>query len=159
MKFLISILAAVSLIVTGVPVIEVNAQDISNSPPGDYEFGTVSEGASYKTGLTHFTVTNHSAFAVKITISGIDMTGGGVTWTLSEDASTATNKYGLRAGREGEVEENDYLTVVPKSSANTLVSELATGTQRWGLQLLAPTSFSDGALKSGIVTLTATLPE
>jgi len=155
MKFIISILAAVSLIAVGVPVLKVSAQDISNTPI-NYNFGNVSKGASYKTGLTYFTITNDSPDSVNITISGDDMTGG-VTWTLSEDASTGTNIYGLRAGREGEVEGNDYITVVPKSSANLLVSGLpASENQTWGLQLLAPTSFTDGVAKEGTVTLTAT---
>ncbi|TRZ52030.1 MAG: hypothetical protein D4S01_03660 [Dehalococcoidia bacterium] len=133
--------------------------DISNDSAtgNNYAFGTVDAGSSTKTGLTYFTVTNNSAFNVNITISGSDMEGG-VTWTLSEDASTGTNIYGLRAGRAGEVEGNDYLTVVPKSSANPLVSDLAGegGTQQWGLQFLAPDTFTDGGSKSGTVTLTAT---
>ncbi len=129
---------------------------ILNSPI-TWNVGTVEQNFSYKTTLTYFTITNNSPYSVNITISGDDMTGTGVTWTLSEDASVGTNIYGLRAGLEGGVEGNDYVTVVPKSTANTLVSGLASlGTQRWGLQLLTPQIVTDGASKSGIVTLTAT---
>jgi len=49
--------------------------DISNLP-NNYGFGTVAEGSTTETGLTYFTITNNSAFAVNITISGTDMTGG-----------------------------------------------------------------------------------
>jgi len=154
MKFLISVLAAVSLIVIGVPVLKVNAQDISNSPD-NYPFGTLSEGSITETGLTHFTVTNNSASNVTITIGGSDMTSSGDTWTLSDDASVGPNTYGLRAGLEG---DGSYAIIVKKNGPyEPLVSNLASmDIQKWGLELLSPTSFSDGALKSGIVTLTAT---
>ncbi len=152
MKFVISFLAAVSLMVTGVPVLKVNAQDISNSP-SSHAFGTLSEGSTKDTGLTHFTVTNNSAFAVNISIGGTDMTGG-VTWELSDTATPGTNRYGLMAG----LETGSYDIIVKKTEPfNPLVSELAaSNTQRWGLQLFAPTSFTDGVVKEGTVTLTAT---
>ena len=153
MKFLISILAAVSLIVTGVPALRVNAQvDILNSH-GDYDFGTLSEGSTAETGLTYFTVTNNSTVEVKITISGTDMTGG-VTWELSDTATPDETKYGLKAG----LESGSYDIIVKKTEPfNDLVSVLpASQTQDWGLQFLAPTSFSDTTEKSGTVTLTAT---
>jgi len=122
--------------------------------PDNYPFGTVAESSTTETGLTHFTVTNNSAFAVNITISGTDMTGG-TTWTLSNDGSAGNMIYGLNAGLGG----GSYNVVVRRDPAyNTLVSGLAGGetTQQWGLQLLAPTTMSDGASKSGTVTLTAT---
>jgi len=128
--------------------------DISNAP-SFYNFGSVAEGATPASELTHFTVTNNSSFAVNITISGNDMTGGGFTWTLSDGAIPGPNTYGLMAGLEG----GGYTIIVRKNSPyNTLVSNLAAsgGTQRWGLQLYAPTTFSDGAAKTGTVTLTAT---
>jgi len=125
--------------------------DISNTPTS-YGFGTVAESSTTPTGLTHFTVTNNSAYAVNITISGTDMTGG-TTWTLSNDGSAGNMIYGLNAGLEG----GSYNVIVNTAGGNTLVSGLAGGggTQKWGLQLLAPTTMSDGASKSGTVTLTA----
>ncbi len=127
--------------------------DISNGP-GSHAFGTLGESDSYQTGFTHFTVTNNSANPVNITIGGSDMTGG-VTWTLSDDSTPGADIYGLRAGLEG---AGSYTIIVKRSGpSNTLVSNLASlGTQQWGLELLSPTSFSDGAQKSGTVTLTAT---
>jgi len=126
--------------------------DISNTP-NSYNFGTVAESSATETGLTHFTVTNNSAFDVNITISGTDMEGG-VTWVLSDTATPGINIYGLKAGRAVE----SYNIIVKKSSPNYLVENLAGsgGTQQWGLQLLAPSTMSDGETKSGTVTLTAT---
>lgn len=128
------------------------APDISNDP-SEWNLGTVLEGSTTETGLTYFTVTNNSGFAVNITIIGEDMTGGATPWVLSDTATQGTDIYGLKAGRAGE----SYNIIVPKTFANTLVSGLAaSGTQDWGLQLLAPLIMSDGASKSGKVTLTAT---
>jgi len=154
MKFLIGVLAVVSLIVTGVPVLKVNAQDISNDPI-EWLLGTISEGSTTNTGLDYFTVTNDSAVSVNITIGGSDMTSSGDTWTLSDDASVGPNTYGLRAGLDG---DGSYAIIVKKNGPyEPLVSNLASmDIQKWGLELLSPTSFSDGALKSGTVTLTAT---
>lgn len=125
--------------------------DISNTP-NNYAFGIVSEGSTSATGLTHFEVTNNSGFVVNITVGGTDMTGG-ATWTLSDNATPGTDMYGLKAGLAGD----NYTVIVRKSPYNILVSNLAdNSSQQWGLQLLAPTSFSDGGSKSGTVTLTAT---
>lgn len=126
--------------------------DISNTP-SSYDFATVAEGSTTETGLTYFTVTNNSAYAVNITITGTDMTGG-VSWVLSDTATPGTNVYGLKAGRSGE----SYNIVVKNSSADYLVQNLSGsgGTQQWGLQFLAPTTITDGTSKSGTVTLTAT---
>ena len=152
MRCLISLLAAVSLIVIGVPVLKVNAQDISNSP-GDHDFGTLDAGSTAETGLDWFTVTNDSAANVTITIIGTDMTGG-VTWELSDTATPDENKYGLMAG----LETGSYDIIVKKTEPTTLVSGLAAsgGTQKWGLKIFAPISFSNTTEKSGTVTLTAT---
>lgn len=130
--------------------------DISNTSPtgNSYNFGTVSENATYTTGLTYFTVTNNSGGAIDISIQGTDMTNG-VTWTLDDGATPGPNTYGLKAGLEGDA---DCTIIVRKNSPyNNLVENLAdSATQNWGLQLLTPTSFSDGVTKSGTVTLTAT---
>lgn len=128
------------------------APSITNDPTS-FAFGTLAEGSTTSTGLTYFTVTNNSAFAVNITIGGTDMTGG-TAWTLSDTATPGSDTYGLKAGLEG----GSYSVVVPKTGANTLITNLAGAdtTRRWGLQLLAPTTFTGGGANSGTVTLTAT---
>jgi hypothetical protein len=132
---------------------EAMTPDISNTP-SSHDFSAVAEGVSPETGLTNFSVTNNSGFAINITISGTDMTGG-ITWALADDGSPGTNIYGLKAGLEG----GDYTITVKKNAPHsTLVSGLAgLATQKWGLKLYVPTSFSDGVQKTGTVTLTATV--
>jgi hypothetical protein len=141
--------------VTGtVAVIELRPSppEISNNL-ASYNFSTVSEGSATLSGLTRFRVTNLSGFAINITVSGTDMTGGN-TWTLSDNASTGTDIYGLVAGLN---EFSIYNVTVKKNSPyNVLITGLASGAYKdWGLKLLAPSTFSDEVTKTGTVTLTA----
>lgn len=149
MKFLISILAAVSLIVTGVPALRVNAQvDISNAPDA-WSLGTISENSIYQ---EDFIVTNIGANPVNITISGSNMTGG-IPWTLSPTAVPDADTYGLKASLDGE-----NFDIIVNEDVDSLVNNLnGSGAQQpWSLQFLSPTSFSDTTTKEGTVTLTAT---
>jgi hypothetical protein len=127
--------------------------EFTNDPPY-YTFGLVEESGTYESGLDHFTITNTGDHTINITIHGTDMIGGSTTWTLSDSATPGTDIFGLKAGLEG----GAYNVIVRKTAIfNTLKSSLATGaTQKWGLQLLAPSSFSDYIQKSGTVILTAT---
>jgi len=147
MKFFIILLVAVTLIVAGVPVLKVNAQDISNSP-NSYAFGTLDASSSYPTGL-NFTVENNSGYDVRITIRGSDMTGG-IPWTLSD--TPGPDIYGLKAGLDGV----SYDITVTTTNTTLIENLTDNSSQQWGLELLSPTSFSDGVQKSGNVTLTAT---
>jgi methionine-rich copper-binding protein CopC len=125
--------------------------DVSNTP-GSYGFGIITESSTSSTGLTYFTLTNNSSFAVTVSISATDMTGT-VDWTLSDTATPGVDTIGLKAGVEG----GSYNIIVKKTAAyNILVSSLSpSGTQRWGLQILAPTTISDASSKSTTITLTA----
>ena len=129
------------------------AIEFTNSPPY-HTFGLIEASETYESGLTYFTITNTSAYAINITVSGTDMVGAGTAWTLSDTAAPGVDAFGLKAGLEGD----SYNIIVRKTAAfNLLVSSLAAGnTQRWGLQLLAPASFSDYLQKTGTIILTAT---
>ncbi len=127
---------------------------ISNTP-SSYNFGEVTPNNTISTGLNYFSVTNNSASAVKITISGTDITGG-TTWTLSDTGTAGTSTAGMKAGLNG----GSYNIVIKKTSPyNTLVSSLASSaSQLWGFQLLSPTNYTDTIQKNGTITLTATAP-
>ena len=127
--------------------------DISNTP-NSYNFGLLAQSSTADTTLTYFTISNNSSSAVSITIGATDMTGG-VTWTLSDAATPGADTYGLKSGLSG---GSFNVTVKKNGPFNVLIYSLAaSSTQQWGLQILAPTTFSDGGVKSGTVTLTATL--
>lgn len=118
--------------------------------PVSYDFGAVGAGSTISTGLDYFTLTNNGEYAVDVIITATDMTGG-IQWTLSDTATPGEDIFGLRTGLSG----GSYNIVVKSSDGNELVGSLgAGGTQDWGLQLLAPTIFSDGVEKSGTVVLT-----
>lgn len=135
-------------------VLNMAPPSISNTP-NSKDFGVLAEGATGETAINFFTVTNNSGYAVNITIGGTDLTGG-TTWTLSDTATPGTDTYGLKAGLDDADDQFDI--IVKKTSPNFLVEDLAGpgGTQSWGLQLLAPTTFTGGGANSGTVTLTAT---
>lgn len=131
------------------------SEDITNTPASWNVNGgsPVAVSSTYTTGLTYFTVTNNSGGAVDIDIRATDMTGGN-TWTLSDTATPGSMIYGLKAGLDG----GDYTIIVKKNSPyNDLVTGLAdSGTQDWGLKLYTPTVYTDGATKTGTVTISAT---
>jgi len=152
MRFAISLIAVFCLIVTGVAALKVNAQPNISNDPGSYAFGTLDASSSCQTSLDYFTLTNNSGYDVRITIRGSDMTGGSVNWTLSDTATPGEDTYGLRAGLKG----GSFNITVTKTDT-TLIGNLTDNySQQWGLELLAPTSFSDNVEKSGNITLIAT---
>ncbi len=141
--------------VGGIPhiIIEVVILGIGNTPDS-YGFGVVEETHTYTTGLSYYTVTNNGfGPSIDITINGSDMSGIGVTWSLSDTATPGDAIYGLKCGVSG-----DYTIVVMKNGPfNTLVTSLSVGsTQTWGLKLYSPTANMGGTQVSGTVTLTAT---
>ena len=123
--------------------------DLGNAP-GSYNFGVLAASAVVATGLDYFTITNSSGFAIDILIYGTDMAGG-VGWDLANDGNPGADIVAIKAGLDG----GSYNVIVRETEPyNTLKSSLAdSGTQAFGLQLSAPTSFSDGVAKSGTVTI------
>jgi hypothetical protein len=92
--------------------------DISNTP-SSHDFGIVQTSHVYSTGFDWGNLTNNSAFAVDVSISGTDMTGGGYTWALSETATPGNMTYGMKA------------TLPP----NNYVGTVATTTNVYGIRL------------------------
>jgi hypothetical protein len=127
---------------------------ISNTP-SSYNFGVVNPSNTISTGLNCFTITNNSGFAVNVTVSGTDITGG-TTWTLSDTGTPGAGIVGLKAGLDG----GSYDIVVKKTVPYSILKSnlAASASQDWGLQILAPTNYTDSVQKAGTVTLTATIP-
>ena len=139
----------VLLLENGFALLLESTVEVTNSPDS-YAFGIIAASSTPSTGLDYFTITNNSGFAIDILIYGTDMTGG-VGWTLANDGNPGADIVAIKAGLDG----GSYNVIVKKSEPyNTLKAGLATsGTQAFGLQMLAPTSFSDGVPKSDIVTI------
>jgi len=136
--------------------------NISNTP-SSWAIGTVSASTNYWSSGSaptfplddaecHFTVTNNSGFATNISITGSNFTGGD-GWTLVA-SSPGSGQVVLKAGKSGDALEENMVTLT--TSAQSFILGLAdSGTKKWELKLETGT-FSDGGLKSGTVTLTAT---
>jgi hypothetical protein len=114
-----------------------------------YDFGTIVESGSKASGLTNFTLTNSSGGAVSVVISATDMTGTGIDWTIS--SVPGADQYIIKAGTI-----SAYSITLSGTPATLFSSIVDSGTKPWGLKLWAPTSFSNGNVKSGTVTVTAT---
>ena len=126
------------------------AADIANTPETQ-AYGVQEPSATANTGLTKFNVVNSSGFAIDITIQGTDALGGN-TFTLSDTATPGADTFGMKAGLSG----GSYNVTIPKSSAAGFIYSLAdSANQSWGLQLIMPTSHSDGVEKTANVTLEA----
>lgn len=126
---------------------------ITNTP-NTYGFGSLAAGSTSETGLAYFMVSNDGTTTVNISIQGDNLTGSSFPWALSDDASTDVDTYGLKAGI------SSYNVIVKSTGFSLLISGLAaSANETWGLQLLAPSSYSgsDGP-NSGNVTLSATVP-
>ena len=130
-------------------VIVVNIGNI----PGVYNFGMLIAGAVSATGLDYFEITNNSAFAIDIYIRGTDMTGGN-GWLLANDGVAGSDIVAVKAGLDG----GSYNIIVKKDEPyNVLMEALAPfNSVLWGLQVSAPTEFSDGVEKTGTVTVIGT---
>jgi len=148
---LLFILLLLFFLLIFVPYAGVLADNASSSGLGFLILGSVAENATLSTGLTAFTIVNDGSVAIDIAVSGTDLTGG-TTWTLSDTATAGANTYGLKVGI------SSYSIIVKKTAAyNSLVSNLAAAaSQSFGIQFLAPTSFSDGVMKTGTLNLIIT---
>lgn len=114
-----------------------------------YDFGTIVESGSKASGLTNFTLTNSSGGAVSVAITATDMIGVGTDWTVKP--VPGADEYTIKAGTI-----SAYSIVLSGTPATLFSSIVDSGTKPWGLKLWAPTSFSNGNVKSGTITVTAT---
>ena len=122
--------------------------------PTSYDFGFIKTSDTPASGLTYFTIVNDAASAIDVSVIGNDMTGG-VTWTLDDTATPGVDTYGMKVGLEGV----DYIAKVKKTAPyDLLISGMAAGgSQRWGVKMYTPTSFSDAVAKSCVITLSVSL--
>ena len=137
-------------------VVDYTEPNIANTP-NSWAFGAVDPSSEYTTGITYvasppsgFRITNNVAYDVNITISATTMGSG---WLLADGGSPDATHYALLAGTEL---TSGLYNITVTSGGAPLITVLASSTRDWGLKLFTPTTFSDGGLKSGTVTLTAT---
>jgi hypothetical protein len=128
--------------------------DITVSPTS-YNFGIVTASSTPYTTTTYFTITNASTMQTDQTIAVTTSTwSGGVGWTHSDTATPGTNTAGLLANRGGTWGTGDV--IVKYSSPNYIYENCPASTNySFGLKLIAPTGYTDGAQKQIVVRITA----
>lgn len=120
--------------------IGVAAPSISNAPE-EKDFGIVELNTTSSTIINFFIIINTSDVAVDVDIQGGSLTGGGDTWTLSDNATVGENIYGLKAGLD---DADDNFDIVVMNSLYELISNLdVSDNQSWGLQILMPSTVAD----------------
>jgi len=173
-KTLLAILLALALVVIpAVGVLAAPSQDvtitatpatyvsISNNTPS-WTVGTVDKNTDYwwkgsapswplGDGGCTATITNDGNVTENIAIKGANFTSGGVGWTLVT-STPGQNEVRLTAWKSLDAEVDGInLTTTDQSFIASLA---ATGTKKWEMRMTTGT-FTDNALKSGAVTLTA----
>lgn len=127
--------------------------------PTTYDFGVVAASSNTTTAnTTYFLISNNSSVTTNMTISvtGATWTGGTV-WTHSDTGTPGADTVGLYANAGGTFGTGDVL--VKNAAPNKIkTNQAATTNFSYGLDLLAPTSFSDGVQKTNVVRVTASVP-
>lgn len=173
-KAVLPILLAIVLALSVVPTMAATTQDVTitatpeflalTNDSGNWSIGAIAEAATvYFTadglvpaeplvdGDMKGTLTNGGSVTSDIDIKCANFTGG-VGWALSADETPGENEVNLRAGITGMANLAAMIQVV--NADTELVDSLAaSGTIKWCMILEAGT-FTDGAAKSGTVTLT-----
>lgn len=123
----------------------------------DYDFGTVAASSTTQTTTTKFGITNTSSIQTDQTISvtTTEWDGGvGGNWTHDDTATPGADTAGLKSNRGGTWGVGDV--IVKNAAPNYIYENCAASTSYgFGLQLLAPTSFSDGTEKAITVRVSA----
>lgn len=168
MKRLLGMLVAILLVF--IPVVSVGAQStadvtVNATPayisitvaPTAYSFGVVTESAVTNTTTDYFTVTNTGTTVTTnntISVNASSWQSAGTGWTHSDTATAGANTVGLEANKGGSWGSGDV--VVQYTTPQILAQDQAASTNwDFGLQLRAPTSFTDGQTNTILVTVTA----
>jgi hypothetical protein len=122
--------------------------------PTSWAIGNIATGSTKSSGLDYFTIVNNANSDIDVSIIGTDMTNG-IPWTLDDTATPGLDTYGMKAGLDGTA----YNIIVKKTAPyNLLVNGMPSGgSQKWGVQLYAPTDFSDGVAKTTTITMSVSL--
>ena len=120
-----------------------------------YDFGAVTEGSYTNTTTAYFPIVNSCSVVSDNTISAV--TGnwtGGTEWIHDDTATPAAVTAGLTSNQEGTWGVGD---VIVQNAVPQLIADDQGATTNWsfGLNLLAPTEFQDGAQKTMVVRITA----
>lgn len=153
MLTLVAPLAAMAATTADVVVTADPSYIAMTNTPNTWVIGAVNAGVDKNTSGTYFTANNTGSVTSNISVIAILTSNnwtGGDGWIHSDTATAGAGQAGLIASIDSWT-----TNVTVASTADWLVTGLtAATTQTWGLALVAPTSFSDGAQKTMTVRLT-----
>jgi len=121
--------------------------------PTTYSFGVVETSKNYSTSTGYFTITNGSTVQTDQTIAVVNATWlGGVAWTHSDTGTPDTDTIAMYASKNTGV-----FDIIVKNTAPNYIAEnqAATTNYQFELRIMTPTSFSDGVIKSNVVSVSA----
>ena len=98
------------------------------------------------------TVENTGSVAEDVSIHSHNFTGGTVGWALGAAAGSDITQLSWGKTGGSTTTMTDFEDTTPVSFASNLA---AAGTVKWCMRMNTPTVFSNGALKTSVVTLTA----
>lgn len=120
------------------------------------DFGVVAASSTTHTAEDHIAVTNTSTVQTDITIEVTGDWTGGVGWTHSNTATPGEDTAGMEANRDGTWGVGDVIVETTAGSPNYIYENCpATTNFNYGIELLAPTSFTDGVQKTNTVRVSA----
>jgi hypothetical protein len=134
----------------------VAAPSISVSPIS-YDFGTIQPSSTTNTTGNYFTITNNSTISTNSTIQMLasTWTSSGSGWTHSDNAS-GVNTVAVKVSTDNGTTWSASSFVKYNAPYNTVWTNLAAASSfKFGLSLLAPTSFNDGASNNNTIRITA----
>lgn len=121
-----------------------------------HDFGVVVASSNQSTPTNHIAVTNVSTVQTDITIFTTGNFTGGVGWTVSNTATPGADTAGLNSNRGGTWGVGDVIIEEAGGTPNYIYENCPASTNfTYGVQLLAPTSFSDGVQKTVTVRISA----
>ena len=165
-KYLASFLLVVVMVLgMAVPTLAATTDDITvtatpayvaiSANQSSYDFGVVAASATPSTAEDWCTIDNTSTVQTDQTISvTTNSWAGGVTWTHSDTATAGADTAGLKSNKGGTWGVGD---VIVKFDTPNYIAEnqAATTDYAFGLQLIAPSSFTDGVEKTITVRISA----
>jgi len=166
-KLFLSILIAVALVILpAIPAFAATTADVSvTATPAfiaitdnvtSYDFGVVATSSTTQSNEDWVGITNTSTVQTDMTIAVTGDWTGGVGWTHDNAATPGADTAGMKSNRGGTWGVSDVIVETLAGSPNYIYENCpATTNYTYGIQLLAPTSFTDGVQKANTVRVTA----
>jgi hypothetical protein len=122
-----------------------------------YNFGIVVASSTTNSSTSQWLITNSSTVVTNHTISVLSANWtGGYGWGHDDTATPGADVAGLLANKGGSWGTGDVIVRYTATLNKIATNQAATTNYNFGLELVAPTSYSDGTAKTIVVRIIAT---